>query len=101
MNEKKEDILSDINATLEQLLQIAEALKLAKISGYFSHEVEALEKIEESLLARLMHRQSLLEMDQKKIRLNSIPHKIVKAYRVKKPTQKWANLRKAFSKSWG
>jgi len=72
MLESGEEILADINTTLDQLVQNAQALKTASMSNYFTHEVEALQKTQESLLARLMHRQSILKIEQKKKVLESI-----------------------------
>ncbi|NGX59444.1 MAG: hypothetical protein KR126chlam3_00595 [Chlamydiae bacterium] len=72
MLESGEEIIEDIDATLEQLTQNAAALKVAKTSHHFDHEVENLERLQESLLARLMHRQSLLKMEQKQKTLESI-----------------------------
>ncbi|NGX26137.1 MAG: hypothetical protein K940chlam6_00048 [Chlamydiae bacterium] len=89
MLESSEEILEDINATLEQLTQNAAALKSAKTSHHFKHEVQHLEQMQESLLARLMHRQSLLEMDKKKtlesIRKETIERKVVEYAKSLKP----------------
>jgi len=73
----KEDIENDINETLEQLMQNSAALKMAKANHHFAHEMEQLEKMQESLLARLMHRQSLLEMDMREKKIASIPKQAI------------------------
>jgi hypothetical protein len=54
----RDEIEEDINETLEQLMQNSEALKMARCADALSHEVAQLEKIEESLLARLMRKRS-------------------------------------------
>lgn len=72
MRESSEELLADIDATLSELMQTAEALKAAKSAHHFSYEVELLENTQESLLARLLHRQSILEMDERKKMLDSI-----------------------------
>jgi|GEM_PF-3224221 len=98
----KEDIENDINETLEQLTQNSAALKMAKASHHFDHEVEQLEKMQESLLARLMHRQSLLEMDMREKKIASIPKQAIREKVVeigKFIRQKSARSRKARSRS--
>lgn len=72
MFESDKEITTDIHDTLEQLVKISEILKTAKTSTMFAHEIEALEKTQESLLARLMHRQSILEMEKRQKTLQSI-----------------------------
>lgn len=54
MVRSKEEVAADINATLDQLLANASAIQNIK-STCSSCEMEALEKIQESLLARLIH----------------------------------------------
>lgn len=72
MLDSSDEILADINATLDQLNQNAKALKKAQTSHHFSHEITQLEMIQESLLARLLHRQSIAEMDKRDKVLRSI-----------------------------
>ena len=72
MREDNADIVADIDATLNELVEIAEVLKAAKINPHFKHEVEVLEKTQESLLARLMHRQSQLDSENRKYSLDSL-----------------------------
>lgn len=107
LNSDKE-INDDIDATIDSLLENAKALQSAK---YFAeYEIEALEKAQESLLARLMHRQSQLDQEQKK-KLLSIPKRMIaesiaeygkqSALLWKKRYQNSAKLRKPSSKSRG
>lgn len=65
LNSGKE-IWEDIDATLDQLLANASAMKRAISSEDLMQEVEALQKTQESLLARLVHRHTLLQNDKKK-----------------------------------
>jgi membrane carboxypeptidase/penicillin-binding protein PbpC len=102
MLETGKEILSDIESTLEQLTKNAAAIKLAKTSHLFQHELESLERIQESLLARLMNRQSLLEMDKREKALKAIRKEVLKQKVVeyaKDLRQKPARSRKARSKS--
>ncbi|MDN3506806.1 MAG: hypothetical protein P0S96_06220 [Simkaniaceae bacterium] len=92
----KEDIENDINETLEQLLQNSAALKMAPENSF---EFEQLEKLQESLLARLMHRQSLLDLENRAKKIAPIQKEAI----TKKASelQKSARLRKARSRSRG
>jgi len=97
-----DELMTDINQTLDELVKTAELIKAAKVDHHFDHELEALEKTHESLLARLMHRQSLLEMDKRKIALDSIRKEEIAKKAVdyaKKLNQKSARSRRARSKS--
>lgn len=106
MSKVNADIVADIDTTLNELVEIAELLKSAKMSHHFTYEVEALEKTQESLLARLMHRQSILEMESKKKMLDSLRKEAVEKKVVEyaksirsKAVQKRARSRSARSKS--
>lgn len=105
MGKVNADIAADIDATLNELLEIAEVLKTAKMSHHFTHEVEALERTQESLLARLIHRQSLLEMEERRKTLDSLRKEAVEkkvieyAKSTLKRRQKRASCRSARSKS--
>lgn len=61
----EKEILDDIDATIDQLLANASAMKCALISD-LAEETEALQKTQESLLARLIHRHTLLQNEKKK-----------------------------------
>lgn len=71
MSELSEEIFSDIEKTLDQLMQNAEAVKLASLHAT-THELEALQKTQESLLARLIRRQSMLDSTRKQKALEAI-----------------------------
>ena len=60
-----EEILSDIDATLDQLIENASVIKHISVSTLFTSEVEALQKTQESLLARLVHMNDLLKGQKK------------------------------------
>jgi hypothetical protein len=61
-----EEILADIDATLDQLILNAEVLRSAPIQTLQEEEVEAMQKTQESLLAHLLHMDRLLSCDKKK-----------------------------------
>lgn len=79
-----EEILADIDATLDQLIENANAVKPISTSALFTSEVEALQKTQESLLARLVHMNDLLkgqkkkEDSEKKESFSSIEQKILR-----------------------
>jgi len=100
MDNSKQDILSDIESTLNELIEVGSALKEARFSTSFPHEIEALEKTQESLLARLIHRESLLVEEPKKKMLRSIRKEMVeKKIADSAVRQKRASFRRASSKS--
>ena len=102
MRESKDELMADIESTLDQLVELSVAIKHAKASSHFNHEVDALEKTQESLLARLMHRESVLELEKRQKMLHSIrkeemDKKVVDFAR----SQKRARVRKARDRSPG
>lgn len=60
-----EEILADIDQTLDQLIENADIINRISFNALFTSEVQALQKTQESLMARLMHMHELLEKDQK------------------------------------
>lgn len=79
-----EEILADIDGTLDRLIENADVIKDISLKTLFACEVEALQKTQESLLARLVHMQDLLkgqkknEGSEKKDAFDSIENKIVR-----------------------
>jgi hypothetical protein len=70
-----EEILADIEATLDQLIRNAETIDTVIPDTLFTNELQALQKTQESLLARLLHMNDLLDDDQKKQRARKDPEK--------------------------
>jgi hypothetical protein len=60
-----EEILADIDGTLDQLIENADVLKRISLTPLYTSEVEALQKTQESLLARLIHMNDLLKSHKK------------------------------------
>lgn len=60
-----EEILADIDRTLDQLIENADIVNRISFNAVFTSEVQALQKTQESLMARLMHMHELLEKDKK------------------------------------
>ncbi len=73
MKKSEEEILADIDATLDQLIQNADSIQHVPLKTLQENEVEALQKTQESLLARLIHMDCLLDPDQKKIQIRKQP----------------------------
>lgn len=61
-----EQILADIDTTLDQLIQNAATINHISLDSLFTNEMEALQKTQESLLARLIHMNDLLDQDEKR-----------------------------------
>ena len=60
-----EKILADIDDTLDQLIENADVLKRISPTPLYTSEIEALQKTQESLLARLVHMNDLLKNHKK------------------------------------
>lgn len=56
-----EDILAEIDSTIDQLLENAKALKKISLKSSYQEEILALEKTQESLIAHLMHLDEMLK----------------------------------------
>jgi hypothetical protein len=56
-----ETLLAEIDATLDQLIQNAEVLSGVRFDVLEHGEIEGLQKTQESLCARLLHRKELLD----------------------------------------
>ena len=61
-----EEILADIDATLDQLIKNAEAVRGISFDTLFENEVAALQKTQESLLAHVIHMDQLMGEEKKK-----------------------------------
>ena len=72
MIKSSEEILMDIDATLDQLIENADVINKISFATLFVSEVEALQKTQESLLARLVHMNDLLK-GQKKEEIEASP----------------------------
>lgn len=64
MFEKESEVWADIDVTLIQLMENSEAMRHA-LAQEMNHEVEALQRLQESLLARLMHRHELVGQEKR------------------------------------
>ncbi len=56
-----EEVLNDLDATIDALIANANTLRELERKQKFETEVQALKKTQESLLARILHRQQLLD----------------------------------------
>jgi|ERR1700722_3384890 len=61
-----EEILADIDSTLDRLIENGEVIKKISFHTLYTSEVEALQRTQESLLARLVHMNELLKQHKKK-----------------------------------
>jgi hypothetical protein len=65
MVKSSEEILADIDSTLDRLIENADVIKCVSLDTLYTSEVEALQKTQESLLARLVHMNDLLKGEKK------------------------------------
>ncbi len=76
-----EEILADIDGTLDQLIENADVLKQISLTTLYVNEVEALQKTQESLLARLVHMNDFLKsqkLEESQEPFESIEKKILR-----------------------
>jgi hypothetical protein len=66
MRTKDEEILLKVDATLDQLINNANVINQISKDAQLADELSALEKTQESLLAHLLHMQSLLDRNESK-----------------------------------
>lgn len=67
VNSTKKPLYSDIEKTIDALIETSTLLKAGIKNGCDPVALEALEKTHESLLARLMHKQSEADQDKKEM----------------------------------
>lgn len=80
MTRSGEEIVANIDATLDQLIQNASVIKQLSTKKHYEEELMHLQKTQESLLSHLMHMDELLDHEQKKKQqiLTAVDSKIVK-----------------------
>ncbi len=61
-----EEVLVDMDDTLDQLIENAAMLNRISLDALFANEVQALQRTQESLLARLIHMNDLLDGEEKR-----------------------------------
>lgn len=61
-----EEVLDDLDTTLDELIVNAHTLRQIQRNDRFTAEAKALEKTQESLLARVLYRQKILDAKWKK-----------------------------------
>ncbi len=76
MIRSSEEILVDIDTTLDQLICNASAFEQIEAASLYEEEISALHKTQESLLARLVHMKDLLDHKHKPIRSRNIEGKL-------------------------
>jgi DNA gyrase/topoisomerase IV subunit A len=64
MMNSTEAMLADIDETLDQLIKNAEAIQDISLNTLYANEVEALQKTQESLLAHLVHMDTLMKSEK-------------------------------------
>jgi hypothetical protein len=78
-----EEILTEIDATLEQLIRNAQTLQGVSISDLSETEIDAFQKTQESLLHHLMHMDQVFETKRKSFPIQngrSVINKIQEKY---------------------
>lgn len=93
-----EDVLTEIGATLDQLIQNAEAIQDVELKDLSETELTAFQKTQESLIHRLLHLDQFFEtrkLDQKTL------HKQGGRYRIQEKLLKFERLKREYKKNLG
>ncbi len=95
-----EEILADIDSTLDRLIENANAVNKISYKQLTDQEKEAFEKTQESLLAHLIHADEMFEKKQKELR---IPNKKSAKYKLQEKLLHFEKIQhnKEFSKLIG
>lgn len=96
MFRSKEEILAELDSTLDQLLVNVETVNNVSPTDLSEIELQAIHKTQESLLARFMHTSDLLkETESKKLELN----KKSELFQLKEKLRKFGELNTSFIES--
>jgi hypothetical protein len=90
-----QDILLDIDQTLDQLIQNAEAV--SGVDDLNTLEIEAFQKTQESLIQRLLHMDQFLVEKKDSLKL---PHPKSSSFKLQEKLLKFESMKKAYSKSF-
>lgn len=93
-----EDVLIEIDTTLDQLIQNAELIQDVELKELSETEITSFQKMQESLLHRLLHLDEFFEtrkLDQK------IFHKQSGRYKIQEKLLKFEKLKKEYKKNLG
>ncbi len=85
-----EEILFEIDATLDNLILNAEALNGAELSNLSEIEIDAFQKTQESLLHHLLHMDQVFETKRNNLR---IPNKKTASYKIQEKLAHFEKLK--------
>jgi hypothetical protein len=88
-----EEIYFEIESTLDQLIENAEAMNSAARNELTKTEVDAFQKTQESLLAHLIHMDGMLEKKQTDVK---VPNKKSVTCKIKRKLHKFEKLNSEF-----
>lgn len=91
-----EEILSEIDATLDQLIRNAEALQGIDVHDLSDLELDAFQKTQESLLHHFLHMDRVFETKRKNLR---IPNQKSSSYKIQEKLKRFEKLKEDVSKS--
>jgi hypothetical protein len=88
-----QEILIEIDATLDQLIRNAEVIQNVNIQELSVEEVEAFQKTQESLIHHLLHMDRCFEAKKQDL---SIPNKKGSTYQIQEKRRKFEQLASAY-----
>lgn len=91
-----EEILMEIDSTLDQLICNAEAIQTVSLSELSETEIEAFQKTQESLLQHLIHMDQFLETKSKSLKVQD---KKSSRFQIQEKLQKFEKLKDSYHKN--
>ena len=91
-----EDILIEIDTTLDRLIRNAEAIQNVSIKELSETELDGFQKTQESLLQHLIHMDQFLETKRKSLRLQD---KRSASYKIQEKLLKFEKLKSSYHKN--
>lgn len=91
-----EEILMEIDSTLDQLIRNAEAIQNVEMRDLSETEITAFQKTQESLLHHLLYMDQFLETKRKTLRLQD---KRSASYKIQEKLLKFEKLKSKYSKN--
>ena len=91
-----EEILMEIDSTLDRLIRNAEAIQNVSMKELSETEIEAFQKTQESLLQHLIHMDQFFETKRKSLRLQD---KKSASYKIQEKLLKFEKLKSSYHKN--
>lgn len=90
-----EDVLTEIDVTLDQLIQNAEAIQNVELNELSEMEIDAFKKTQESLVQHLIHMDQFLEKKRTSLK---VPDKRSAGFKIQEKLLKFEEMKSSYHK---